>query len=220
MRMKVFGKHFILKKPRYFILKHSKTLVIARTALICALYVALTYALGSLAYGPIQIRIGEGMTMLPLLYSESVFGLYLGCILANVFSGYGAYDIGLGSLATLLAAVVTFLIGKFVKNKPLKIILGGLPPVLFNAFIIPAVMILAGADEAYVPTMLSIMASQSIFVYAVGTPLYLLFDKLSEKGVKGFEVVPLFAKKKKEETPQERTSAPESTEKTSDENKQ
>ena len=176
-------------------MKKFPTLVIARTAIICALYVALTYALLPLAYGPIQIRIGEGLTMLPLIYPESVLGLYLGCILANVFSGYGGYDIGIGSLATLIAAILTFVIGKFVKNKPLKIILGGLPPVLCNAFIIPAVMLLAGADEAYIPTMLSIMASQAIFVYVVGTPLFIVLDRLQSKGIKGFEVVPLFIKK-------------------------
>ena len=189
-------------------MKKFPTLAIARAAIICALYVALTYALLPFAYGPIQIRVAEGLTILPLIYPESVIGLYLGCILANVCSGYGAYDIGLGSLATLVAALLTFVIGKLIKNKPLKIILGGLPPVLCNAFVIPAVMILAGADEAYIPTMLSIMASQAIFVYVIGTPLFILCDKLASKGVRGFQIEPLFVKKQKQE-PQEETQKDE-----------
>ena len=180
-------------------MKKFPTLVIARTAIICALYVALTYALMSLAYGPIQIRIGEGLTLLPLIYPESIFALFLGCILANVGSPYGFYDISIGSVTTLLAAICTFLIGKFIKNKPLKIILGGLPPVLFNAFILPAMWLLFGFDAGYVANMLSILATQAIFVYAVGTPLYIALDRLNAKGVKGFEIVPIFVKKRKEE---------------------
>ena len=181
-------------------MKHSKTLLIARTAVICALYVALTYAFMSLAYGPIQVRIGEGLTLLPLIYPESIFALFLGCVLANIGSPFGFYDITIGSVTTLLAAICTYFIGKFIKNKPLKLILGGLPPVLFNAFFLPLMWLLFDLDTGYVMNMLSILATQAIFVYAVGVPLYIALDKLQTKGVKGFEIVPILPPKKKEET--------------------
>ena len=187
-------------------MKHSKTLLIARTAVICALYVALTYAFMSLAYGPIQVRIGEGLTLLPLIYPESIFALFLGCVLANIGSPFGFYDISIGSVTTLLAAICTYFIGKFVKNKPLKLILGGLPPVLFNAFFLPLMWLLFDLDTGYVMNMLSILATQAIFVYAVGIPLYIALDKLQKKGVKGFEIVPILPPKKTEKPAEETTT--------------
>ena len=189
-------------------MKHSKTLLIARTAVICALYVALTYAFMSLAYGPIQVRIGEGLTLLPLIYPESIFALFLGCVLANIGSPFGFYDISIGSVTTLLAAICTYFIGKFIKNKPLKLILGGLPPVLFNAFFLPLMWLLFDLDTGYVMNMLSILATQAIFVYAVGVPLYFALDKLQAKGVKGFEIVPILPPKKAEK-PAEETATDE-----------
>ncbi len=189
-------------------MKHSKTLLIARNAVICALYVALTYAFMSLAYGPIQVRIGEGLTLLPLIYPESIFALFLGCVLANIGSPYGFSDISIGSVTTHLAAICTYFIGKFIKNKPLKLILGGLPPVLFNAFFLPLMWLLFDLDTGYVMNMLSILATQAIFVYAVGIPLYIALDKLQKKGVKGFEIVPIFPPKKTEK-PAEETATDE-----------
>jgi uncharacterized membrane protein len=167
--------------------KSKKTLYLARAGIITALYVALTYACMPLAYGTIQVRIGEALTVLPLLYAESVPALFIGCALANIGSPFGFYDICIGSVVSLAAAFVTYLIGKFVKNKVLKIILGGLPPIIFNAALLPLMWLLFCNDAAYVANMLSILATQSIFVYGLGTPLYLALAKLKEKGVKGFD---------------------------------
>lgn len=181
-------------------MKKSKTLVIARAALICALYVALTYACMPLAYGPLQIRIGEALTVLPLLYVESIPALFIGCILSNIGSPFGFYDIIFGSIATLVASLFTFLVGRKVKNRPLKIVLGGLPPVLVNAFILPLMWLLFDFDAGYVANMLSILLTQSVFVYAAGTPLYLAADRLRRKNVKGFQSCDeLFTRKKDEE---------------------
>ena len=180
-------------------MKKSRTLVIARAALICALYVALTYACMPLAYGPLQIRIGEALTILPLLYVESIPALFIGCILSNIGSPFGFYDIIFGSLATLVASLLTFIVGRKVKNKPLKIVLGGLPPVLVNALILPLMWLLFDFDAGYVANMLSILLTQSVFVYALGTPLYLASERLIRKNVKGFQPCDdLFARKKED----------------------
>lgn len=166
-------------------MKHSRTIIIARTALIVALYTALTYMLVGFAYGFIQIRISEALVLLPLLYPESIVGLTIGCILANIASPYGVYDITIGSLVTLVSAVLTFLVGKFIKNKPLKIILGGLPPVLLNAFILPLIWYLVAGETGYWISVLSIFISQSISIYVFGTLLFLTLDRLKTRGIKG-----------------------------------
>ena len=44
----------------------SKTKKITRIGVVAGLYAALTLALGFISYGPIQFRISEVMTLLPL----------------------------------------------------------------------------------------------------------------------------------------------------------
>lgn len=160
-------------------------LMTCRAGIIAALYVALTLPFGQFAFGPFQIRPSEALTILPLFYPEAIAGLYVGCLLVNIISAYGIYDILLGSLATLLAAAVTYAIGRLIKNKPLKIALGGIPPVLFNAFLVPAIWVLAGSEIAYWLEFAIMLLNESIWVYALGVPLYITFDRLIKKGGKG-----------------------------------
>ena len=78
---------------------------ICRAGIIAALYVALTCAFGAIGYqGFLEIRPAEALCILPLFYAEAIPALYVGCMLSNVISLYGVYDIFLGSLATLIAA--------------------------------------------------------------------------------------------------------------------
>ena len=99
---------------------------LCRAGIIAALYVALTYAFGALSYqGFVQIRPAEALCILPLFFPEAVPALYIGCMLANVASPFWIYDVFIGSLATLFAAVGTWLIGKFFRNNASKIVLGG-----------------------------------------------------------------------------------------------
>lgn len=158
--------------------------MICRAAVIAAMYVALTLPFGQFAFGPFQIRPSEALTILPLFYPEAIAGLYVGCILSNLLSNYGVYDVLLGSLATLAAAGCTYLLGLAIKNKLLKVILGGLPVVIINAFVVPAVWLLAGSEIAYWLEFGIMAMNEAIWVYALGIPLYFLFDRLIEKGVR------------------------------------
>ncbi|MDE6075994.1 MAG: QueT transporter family protein [Clostridia bacterium] len=161
------------------------TIMICRAGIFAALYVALTMPFGELAFGPFQIRPSEALTILPLFYAEAIPGLYVGCILANLLSQYGVYDILLGSLATLLAACCTYAVGRLFKNSVLRVLIGGIFPVIFNAFIVPAVMILGGLPVAYWYQVLSFLLTESVWVYALGFPLYYTLAALIKRNVKG-----------------------------------
>ncbi len=93
----------------------------AAIGMIAALYAGLTLVLAPISYGPIQVRISEMLTMLPLFYSPAVWGVTLGCFISNlvgVFLGInllGVYDIFIGTAATLIAALIT------VRFKDIKI---------------------------------------------------------------------------------------------------
>jgi len=88
------------------LIKKINIQVIARAALIAALYFVLTSFLPAISYGPIQVRISEALTLLPALMPISAtLGLFIGCFLANLYgmviSITGIYDVIFGSLATL-----------------------------------------------------------------------------------------------------------------------
>lgn len=169
--------------------------MICRAGIIAALYVVLTLPFGQMAFGPFQIRPSEALTILPLFYVEAIPGLYIGCILANIASGYGIYDILLGSLATLIAAALTFVIGRFIKNKVLKIGLGCIPPIILNALFVPLIWLLFGSDISYWVEFAVMLLNESVWVIGLGTPLYIAWDRLILKGSKG--IIPYTLKKAK-----------------------
>ena len=102
------------------------------SAVIAALYAALTLLLAPISYGSIQLRLSEAMTLLPMLLPQAIPGLFVGCLIANLYTGM-LTDIVFGSLATLLAAVGTYLLRK----KPL---LAAACPVLSNGVIVGLVL--------------------------------------------------------------------------------
>ena len=65
---------------------------LAIAAVTAAMYAALSYvAYGfNSAFGPVQFRISEALTLLPFLFPETAWGLFVGCILTNLLSQYGA----------------------------------------------------------------------------------------------------------------------------------
>ena len=127
--------------------------------IIAAVYAALCYALWPVAFGPVQFRIAEGLTLLPLILPGSVMGLFIGCILANLSSPYFILDVIFGSLATLIGAVGTFLIGKRIKNERLKLALAPLPPIISNTIIIGGVLTYMAAAEGEAVTF-AVIAGQ------------------------------------------------------------
>lgn len=104
------------------------------SAVIAALYAALTCLLAPISYGSIQCRLSEAMTLLPMVMPQAVPGLFVGCVIANLFSPLVTiWDIVFGSLATLLAALVT----RALRRYP---VLAGLSPVAFNGVIVGMVL--------------------------------------------------------------------------------
>lgn len=102
------------------------------SAVIAALYAALTLLLAPISYGNLQCRVSEAMTLLPMVMPASIPGLFIGCLIANIYTG-SVLDIIFGSIATLLAAIATYLL----RRKP---VLAGACPVIANGVIVGAVL--------------------------------------------------------------------------------
>jgi len=119
-----------------------------RIAMIAAVYTALCFVpgLSMIAFGQVQVRIAEALTLLPLLDKRAIWGVTLGCFLANLIGAMtglnptGILDAVIGTSATFMAAVCTW---KFRNIKAAGIpLLSCLMPVIFNFFIV-------GAELAY-----------------------------------------------------------------------
>ena len=143
---------------------------ILRAAVIAALYAALTLLLAPISYGPLQLRVSEALTLLPILTPAAIPGLFVGCLAANLLGGATALDVVFGSLATLAAAILT----RRFRERPL---VAALPPVAGNAVVVGAVLTYA-YNLPFWLTVLEVGAGQLGACYALGLPLYYTLRRL------------------------------------------
>ena len=115
-------------------MKTNKTLFMTQAAMIAAVYVVLTVVFAPIAFGQVQIRIAEALTILPLFTPAAIPGLFIGCLIGNIVGGAVLPDIIFGSLATLIAAVFTYMLRNQSKY------LAPLPPIIANIIVVPLVL--------------------------------------------------------------------------------
>ena len=157
----------------------SVTKNLAIGALIAALYAGFTYfcAIFGLAYGPVQFRVSEAFTILPVFTPAAIWGLTVGCCISNIFS-FNPIDMVFGTAATLLAAIFTYLLRK-VRTFKLPL-LSMFMPVLFNAVIVGAeIMFFLEKDislNVFVINALWVGLGELVVCYGLGIPLYLLIN--------------------------------------------
>lgn len=132
--------------------KNQNIMSLVIAAMIAALYVVLSFAISAfgLASGAIQVRVSEALTILPYFTVSAIPGLTIGCLLFNLLSGAAILDVIFGTIATLLGAAGSYLIGKASKKANWMKFLVPVPPILANAFIVPWVLKTAyGLADAY-----------------------------------------------------------------------
>ena len=122
-----------------------------------------------MAYGPFQFRIAEALCVLPAFLPITSLGLFVGCLIANLFSTVSALDIIIGSAATLIAALWTSRC-----KKPWMICL---PPVVVNFVMVGAMLAYVYTPDAFLQGFLLMGAEvafgEIVVLYALGLPLTL-----------------------------------------------
>ena len=152
-------------------MQNKKVKHLTEAAIVAAIYVALTLISKPFAIGFVEVRISEALCILPYFLPGSVWGLFAGCFIANVFSG-SIIDIVIGSLATLIGAYVT----SKIKNKWLCPI----PAIISNTVLIPfVIMNYTGVWNlsAYFVASGGVLASEIASVYILGMVLLLALEK-------------------------------------------
>jgi len=128
--------------------KQNSTARLAFSALVAAVYAALTMALAFMSYNGLQFRVAEALCVLPFFFPAATWGLFIGCIIANLLSPAGPLDIVFGSLATLLCCLSIQALGRGGHyGSWWRCILACLCPVVFNAVIVGAVIAYMGINS-------------------------------------------------------------------------
>lgn len=149
--------------------KHVRFL--SHSALIAALYVVLTMAFAPISFGVIQFRISEVLTVLPYFTPAAIPGVSIGCFLANLLTGAPILDIVFGALATLIGAVVSYLVRRWPYLVPI-------PPILSNTLIVPWVLRYAyGSPDSIPYMMVTVGVGEILAIGVLGTLLLILLRR-------------------------------------------
>ena len=143
-------------------------------AFIAAIYAAASLTLPVPAFGPVQLRLSEALTLLPVLMPDAVIGVSLGCAISNLVGAVtglnplGFPDAVIGTLATVLAAVCSMKLGK-IRFKGLPV-LSAFPPVLFNGLFLGVefAFLYGGGFASFWVFAAQIAAGEAIAVFVFG----------------------------------------------------
>ncbi|MEG0020303.1 MAG: QueT transporter family protein [Oscillospiraceae bacterium] len=111
----------------------NKSKNLARQAMIAAVYTVISLAFAPFAYGAIQVRFSEALTLLPIFTPDAIVGVTIGCFITNMI-GSSPIDMVFGTLATFISAVMTYKL-RNVMTKGLPIA-AAIPPILVNAVVV------------------------------------------------------------------------------------
>ncbi|MDO4313799.1 MAG: QueT transporter family protein [Eubacteriales bacterium] len=153
-------------------MKNKNVTFLTQAAMIAAIYVVLTYIFAPFSFGEVQVRLSEALTILPLFTPAAVPGLFIGCLIGNILGGAILPDIVFGSIATLIGAVLTYML----RNQ--KPILGPLPPIAANTVIVPYVLRFGYGVNLPIPfMMLTVGIGEVISCGVLGLVLYTALNR-------------------------------------------
>lgn len=164
----------------------NKTRKLTQAAMIAGLYAALTFATFFMSFGAIQYRVSEALTILPVFTASAVPGLSVGCALANLLGALtgvnpvGLIDAVFGTAATLIAALITYRIGKSPK-KWVRYAFAPLPAVLANAVIVGLEICVFFIGTLTWETFLInaglVLWGELVVCYVLGLPLMIILER-------------------------------------------
>lgn len=138
---------------------------ITKNAVVAAIYFVLTVAGSSLSFMAVQVRFAELLVLLCFFRKDYIYGLTIGCFLANLTSPILPWDLIFGTIATLLSC--------FLVSKMKNLFLATLIPVVVNGFIVGSeIFVFLENKAAFWPTVGLVALGEFVAVSVVG---YLLF---------------------------------------------
>ncbi len=163
----------------------TRTRKMVEGALISALYIVVNYIqeiiLPSTSSMPIQVRLAEILCILCVFSSSAIYGVTLGCMIANIINiGVLPLDIVFGTVATLISAIFMY------KLRNIRLfslpILSSLMPVIINGIIISLeFQLFYVADGFYFSSFFLFFGEIAVGEFISCVILGLVFYKLIER---------------------------------------
>lgn len=155
-------------------MRDKKVLFLVQAAAIAAIYVVLTVVFAPLSFGEVQVRFAEGLTILPYFTPAAIPGLFIGCIIGNFMGGAIPVDILCGSLATLIGALLSYLLRKHKLLVPL-------PPIAANTIVVPFVLYYGYGVNLPIPfMMLTVGLGEVVSCGVIGLILLFALDRYKD----------------------------------------
>ena len=152
---------------------NKKIRELTKMAMIAALYAVLTVVTSSISYAGVQFRVSELLILLCFYNKKYIPALTIGCLIANMFSPFGIYDVVFGTFATFISALCV--------SKVKNIWIASLFPSLFNGIIIALEIIYVDGLVlnlgSFTPLFLSIAFGEFVCVTILGVLVFKSIEK-------------------------------------------
>lgn len=145
--------------------------LITSNGALAAIYFLLTFVTASFSFLGIQVRIAEALILLCFFRKDYTIGITLGCLLANIFSPIGGWDILFGTLATLISCLLI----SFSKH----LLIASLFPVVINGFVVGTELFLI-LNEPFWINVGFVCLGEALAVTLLG---YLIFFALGKRNI-------------------------------------
>lgn len=144
---------------------------ITYAAIIAAIYILLMVLFRPISFGAVQVRVAEGLTVLPFFTPAAIPGLAVGCLLGNFLGGADVFDIIFGTVATIIGAFGSYFLRRHRYLVPV-------PPIVANTLIIPFVLSYAyGVERSVGVLMLFVGGGEILSCGVIGIGLMLTLNK-------------------------------------------
>ncbi|MDR2827813.1 MAG: QueT transporter family protein [Acholeplasmatales bacterium] len=140
-------------------------------AFIASIYIVLVVVNVVYSFGALQFRIAEILMILILFNKKYIYGLTLGCFIANVFSTLGWIDMVFGTLATFIPLLLMILTKKILPVYIRLLLLS-----IFNGIIVGIELSIVFGDPI-VFNMIYVFVGEFVVTFILGLPLYYLLLK-------------------------------------------
>ncbi|MCY9547875.1 MULTISPECIES: QueT transporter family protein [Lysinibacillus] len=149
---------------------------LTKTALVAALYVAVTVLLSVISFGAVQLRLSEMFNYLALYNKRYVLAVTLGVVLANFMSPTWVLDVPIGGIATFLVLILCRKVTKNITNDLVKMVVTALIFALSMFTVAGQLTILY--DLPFWATWFTVGVGELLSMTVGGVTIYLLNKKI------------------------------------------
>lgn len=151
-------------------INETRIYTLTKISVIAAIYVVATLLITPLSYGIIQLRLSEALMLLCCYNKNYCVALSIGCMISNMFSPSAAFDVPIGTLATVISAFLMFKCKKLVPSAIICSMTNGIIVGLELTFVF---------NEPFWLASTSVFAGQLICTLAIGVPIFYSIENKS-----------------------------------------